>query len=167
MFFFWLKTMTSCSRFWIYLTNLNESEALITVMSEFFFSWRFFTWPHNYYNNNKIKYARWQLITCWAILGLSHHPFTDNNPKEMPFLHNESISLIISDNVKSFRLALTIFRISPLFLSMNYIKLVNPLHFISWKKKKKTANDAVTPQCHSQFTPKMKANTVPRLLFIM
>ena len=30
--------------------------------------------------------------------------------------------------------------------------------------KKKTPNDAVTPQCQSQFTPKMKANAVPRLL---
>ena len=41
------------------------------------------------------------------------------------------------------------------------MKLVIPLHFISWKK---TPNDAVTPQCRSQFTPKMKANAVPRLL---
>ena len=30
--------------------------------------------------------------------------------------------------------------------------------------KKKTPNDAVTPQRQSQFTPKMKANTEPRLL---
>ena len=30
--------------------------------------------------------------------------------------------------------------------------------------EKKTPNDAVTPQCQSQFTPKMKANAVPRLL---
>ena len=30
--------------------------------------------------------------------------------------------------------------------------------------KKKTPNDAVTPQHQSQFTPKMKANAVPRLL---
>ena len=28
----------------------------------------------------------------------------------------------------------------------------------------KTPNDAVKPQCQSQFTPKMKANAVPRLL---
>ena len=33
--------------------------------------------------------------------------------------------------------------------------------FISWKK---TPNDAMTPQRQSQFTPKMKANAVPRLL---
>ena len=46
-------------------------------------------------------------------------------------------------------------------LSVNSMKLVIPLHFISWKK---TPNDAVTPQSQSQFTPKMKANTVPRLL---
>ena len=44
---------------------------------------------------------------------------------------------------------------------MNSMKLVIPLHFISWKK---TPNDAVTPQRQSQFTPKMKANAVPRLL---
>ena len=30
--------------------------------------------------------------------------------------------------------------------------------------KKKTPNDAMTPQRQSQFTPKMKANAVPRLL---
>ena len=30
--------------------------------------------------------------------------------------------------------------------------------------EKKTPNDAVTSQCQSQFTPKMKANAVPRLL---
>ena len=30
--------------------------------------------------------------------------------------------------------------------------------------KKKTPNDAVTPRCQSQFTPKMKANAVRRLL---
>ena len=41
------------------------------------------------------------------------------------------------------------------------MKLVIPSHFISWKK---TPNDAVTPQRQSQFTPKMKANAVPRLL---
>ena len=44
---------------------------------------------------------------------------------------------------------------------MNFMKLVIHLHFISYKK---TPNDAVTPQCQSQFTPKMKANAVPRLL---
>ena len=44
---------------------------------------------------------------------------------------------------------------------MNSIELVIPLHFISWKK---TPNNAVTPQRQSQFTPKMKANAVPRLL---
>ena len=46
-------------------------------------------------------------------------------------------------------------------LDMNSMKPVIPLHFISWKK---TPNDAVTPICQSQFTPKMKANAVPRLL---
>ena len=30
--------------------------------------------------------------------------------------------------------------------------------------RKKTPNDDVTPQLQSQFTPKMKANAVPRLL---
>ena len=37
---------------------------------------------------------------------------------------------------------------------MNSMKLVIPLHLISWKK---TPIDAVTPQCLSQFTPKIKA----------
>ena len=46
-------------------------------------------------------------------------------------------------------------------LNMNSMKLVIPIHFIS---RKKTSNDAVTPQRQSQFTPKMKANAVPRLL---
>ena len=45
--------------------------------------------------------------------------------------------------------------------SMNYMKLVIPLHFIS---RKKTPNDAVTPKRQSQFTPKMKANAAQRLL---
>ena len=44
---------------------------------------------------------------------------------------------------------------------MNSTKLVIPLHFIL---RRKTPNDAVTPQRQSQFTPKMKANAVPRLL---
>ena len=34
----WLKTVTSCSKFYINITHLNESESLITVMSELFFS---------------------------------------------------------------------------------------------------------------------------------
>ena len=46
-------------------------------------------------------------------------------------------------------------------LTKNSTKLVIPLHFISWKK---TPNDVVKPQRQSQFTPKMKANAVPRLL---
>ena len=45
--------------------------------------------------------------------------------------------------------------------TMNSMKLVIPLHLIWWKK---TQNDAVTLQSQSQFTPKMKANAVPRLL---
>ena len=45
---------------------------------------------------------------------------------------------------------------------MTSMKLVIQLHFIS--KKKKIPNDAVTPQRQGQFTPKMKANAVPRLL---
>ena len=44
---------------------------------------------------------------------------------------------------------------------MNSMKLVIPLHFTAWKK---TPNDAVTPRRQSQFTPKTKANAVPRLL---
>ena len=44
---------------------------------------------------------------------------------------------------------------------MNSMKLIIPLHLISWKK---TSNNAVTWQRQSQFTPKMKANAVPRFL---
>ena len=44
---------------------------------------------------------------------------------------------------------------------LNSMKHVITLHFISWKK---TPNDAVTQKRQSQFTPKMKANAVPRLL---
>ena len=36
--------------------------------------------------------------------------------------------------------------------------------YILFHEKKNTPNNAVTPQCQSQFTPKMKANAVPRLL---
>ena len=50
---------------------------------------------------------------------------------------------------------------NPLQAIMNSTKVVIPLHYISWKK---TPNDAVTPQRQSQFTPKMIANAVPRLL---
>ena len=48
-----------------------------------------------------------------------------------------------------------------MWLYLNSMKLVIQLHLISWKK---TPNDAVTPQRQSQFTPKLKANMVPRLL---
>ena len=49
--------------------------------------------------------------------------------------------------------------------SMNSMKPVIPLHSISWKK---TPNDAVTPQCQGQFTPKISVvflnwQTVPRV----
>ena len=37
-------------------------------------------------------------------------------------------------------------------------------HSITFYFMKKTPDDAVTPQRQSQFTPKMKANAVPRLL---
>ena len=37
MFFCWLKTGTSCSRFWINQTHLNQSETLKTVMSDLLF----------------------------------------------------------------------------------------------------------------------------------
>ena len=37
-------------------------------------------------------------------------------------------------------------------------------HSVTFYFMKKTTNDAVTPQRQSQFTPKMKANAVPRLL---
>ena len=44
---------------------------------------------------------------------------------------------------------------------LNSMKIVIPLHSISLKE---TPNDVVTPQRPSKFTPKMKANAVPRLL---
>ena len=44
---------------------------------------------------------------------------------------------------------------------MNSMKLVVPYILLH---KKRLPNDAVTPQCQSQFMPKMKANVVPRLL---
>ena len=47
-FFYWLKTVIPCSKFCINITHLNESEALMTVMSGSFF----FSWPRNYYNCN-------------------------------------------------------------------------------------------------------------------
>ena len=37
LFFYWLKSVTPCSKFCINITHLNESEALITVMSGLFF----------------------------------------------------------------------------------------------------------------------------------
>ena len=55
MFIHWLKTVTPCSKFCINISHFNKSETLKTVMSEFFFWWRFFTWPRNYYNDNKFK----------------------------------------------------------------------------------------------------------------
>ena len=54
-----------------------------------------------------------------------------------------------------------VWRVLSLCVFMNSMRLVIPLHFVSWKK---TSNDAVTPQCQSQFTPKMKANAEPPLL---
>ena len=49
-----LKTVISSSKFCINIIHLNESETLITVMSEYFLE-RFFTWPRNYYNDNKFS----------------------------------------------------------------------------------------------------------------
>ena len=46
---------------------------------------------------------------------------------------------------------------------MTWIPWNLSFHYISFHEKK-TANDAVTPQRQSQFTPKMKANAIPRLL---
>ena len=46
-------------------------------------------------------------------------------------------------------------------LHMNSIKLVFPLHLISWKKDSKRCCDT---KRQSQFTPKMKANAASRLL---
>ena len=71
-------------------------------------------------------------------------------------IHNVSLSFQLLHNVD-----VPIQRKTSSTLIMNSMKLVIPLHFISWKK---TPNDAVAPQRQSQFTPKMKANAVPRLL---
>ena len=85
MFFYWLKTVTSCSKFCINITHLNESGTLITVMSEFFFC-EGFSFGHviittiitaNFYGNLNPKYEifLWssrlkidQVISCGATL---------------------------------------------------------------------------------------------------
>ena len=46
-----------------------------------------------------------------------------------------------------------------LFHTMSSMRRATPLHFILWEK---TPNNAMTPQRQSQFTPKKKANAVPR-----
>ena len=80
-------------------------------------------------------------------------------------------------------LNLTFYTIVSGQVSMKSMKLVILLHFISWKNSfsdisrkcslpdmirpvnwQKTPNNAVTLHRQSQFTPKMKANAVPRLL---
>ena len=48
-------------------------------------------------------------------------------------------------------------------ISISWIPWNLSFRYILFHEKKAT-NDAVTPQCRSQFTPKMKANAVPRLL---
>ena len=54
------------------------------------------------------------------------------------------------------------FKDSGMYTSHEFHETCHSVTFYSMKKK--TPNDAVTPQCQSQFTPKMKANAVPRLL---
>ena len=78
MCFYWLKTVTSSSRFCINITHLNKSETLITVMSRVIFLWRFFAWPRNYYNDNNVavylrleKFAFWAVRTSWKMTVLS------------------------------------------------------------------------------------------------
>ena len=81
LFFYWLQTVTPCSKFCINITHLNESETLITVMTlsdnvygtllsiqvevevRVIFLWRFFTWPRNYYNDNKLD--AWMCSQAW------------------------------------------------------------------------------------------------------
>ena len=53
----------------------------------------------------------------------------------------------------------------PIFSATPFMNFMQTGHSITINfMKKKTPNDAVTPQRQSQFTPKMKANAVARLL---
>ena len=54
--------------------------------------------------------------------------------------------------------------ISLLSLILNHKQCMNSMKLVIYFMKKDSKNDAVTPQRQSQFTPKMKANAVPRLL---
>ena len=86
MFFYWLKTVTSCTEFCINKTHLHQSKTLKTVMSGWFFWWSFslvhiIITTHNYYNDNKKRLALYcvcivnQTDSSFAILQIvaKHH----------------------------------------------------------------------------------------------
>ena len=52
MFFYWLETDIKLEIL-NKLAHLNQLETQINVTSELFFFSRFFSWPRNYYNDNK------------------------------------------------------------------------------------------------------------------
>ena len=69
MFSYLLKTVTSSSKFFINITHLNESEALITVMSELFFFWSF-SLGHVIITTIIIKWEVWN-NTCESVKWVS------------------------------------------------------------------------------------------------
>ena len=89
---------------------------------------------------------------------LSHVDFCHLNANRQRWLHHtvnffavkSTIEVILSQVI----LALANLSLIPLKLSFRYILY----------HEKKTPKDAVTPEPQSKFTPKMKANTVLRLL---
>ena len=66
-----------------------------------------------------------------------------------------------ADSVKIIRDA---FMVSDLKVANTSHEFHEACHSVTFHFMKKTPNDDVTPRCQSQFTPKMKANAVPRLL---
>ena len=89
-----------------------------------------------------------KVVTCWAVDGWVRGSIPLAGIQLFHPVPLHLIALLIPKSIRR-------------LLVMNSMKLVIPLHFISWKK---TPNGSVTPQRQSQFTPKMKANAVPRLL---
>ena len=89
LFFYWLKTVTPCSKFCINITHLNKSEALITVMSESFFREGFslghviittiiiLSVPQMSSRQITLKYKLTRL-TCWCINRLWLSKFTEH-----------------------------------------------------------------------------------------
>ena len=95
--------------------------------------------------NSRLVFSHWSARHCWALT--------------WPLLHGPVVGTKSPCTTSmEYDLAKYIYTQSH---DMNSMKLVIPLHFIS---RRETPNDAVTPQRQIQFTPKMKANAVPRLL---